>query len=73
MLKFLVILAAWVTPGILLFVYLVWISKRKETSRAEPQAAATVLADSKLAKDPSTGSVYLQQNSSASSRKEARG
>jgi hypothetical protein len=30
MLKLLIILAMWITPGVLLFLYLLWISKRRQ-------------------------------------------
>jgi hypothetical protein len=35
MLKFLIILALWITPGILLFLYLLWVSKGHERQRAQ--------------------------------------
>lgn len=40
MLKFFIILAAWITPGILLFLYLLWISRRRESPRGELGAPA---------------------------------
>jgi hypothetical protein len=35
MLKFLIILALWITPGILLFLYLLWVSKGHGRQRAQ--------------------------------------
>ena len=41
MLKFFIILAVWITPGILLFSYLLWISKRHKKSSGDPAIPAT--------------------------------
>ncbi|HUS10960.1 MAG TPA: hypothetical protein VMZ30_10875 [Pyrinomonadaceae bacterium] len=35
MLRFLIIIAAWITPGIVLFLYLLWISKRHNGEGAQ--------------------------------------
>ncbi len=53
MLKFLIILAAWVTPGILLFLYLLWISKRRQGPRGDLELPVTQPASSPIAEiDP---------------------
>ena len=41
MLRSLIILASWITPGILLFLYLLWVSKRRAKGGAELESQAT--------------------------------
>lgn len=41
MLKFLIILAAWMTPGIVLFLYLLWIIKRPKGQRTQLELPLT--------------------------------
>ncbi len=41
MLKFLIIFLTWIVPGILLFLYLVWISKRFAPKRDQLDAPTT--------------------------------
>jgi hypothetical protein len=36
MLKFVIILAAWITPGVLLFLYMLWIGKRFRRASGDP-------------------------------------
>jgi hypothetical protein len=41
MLTFLIILAAWITPGVLLFLYLFWIIKRGQRQGAQLELPLT--------------------------------
>ena len=41
MLKFLIIIGFWITPGILLFLYLLWVSKRRRASSAQVELPLT--------------------------------
>jgi hypothetical protein len=45
MLKFLIIFAAWITPGIVLFLYLLWISKRHQRQNVQLQLPLTESAN----------------------------
>ena len=68
MLKFFIILAAWITPGIVLFLYLLWISKRRE----RPQSAAAPVADLSIENDSSVLELS-QEVAAAPTRRQARG
>jgi hypothetical protein len=48
MLKFLIILLGWTVPGILLFLYLLWISKRFAPTLEEQQVTPPNGADADL-------------------------
>ena len=50
MLEYLIILASWITPGILLFLYLLWVSKR-EDDRCELDTRGTQPAAPDFADD----------------------
>ena len=47
MLKYLIILLSWIVPGILLFLYLMWISKKFAPTLEQAEAPATAPATSR--------------------------
>ena len=56
MLKSLIILGAWITPGVVLFLYLLWIGNRGESPGGELQTQTTRSAASQVAEGDSAES-----------------
>jgi hypothetical protein len=73
MLKFLIILAAWITPGVLLFLYLLWLSKRKGDPRGGLQAPASLSAATPVAENDRSAPELVRPIAPAATPKKARG